>query len=188
MLIHLLSGEEQNVFFDIAEILSISDKPLLWNGKQKEITLNTKLEDLSILRGEKETALLKQWRSQSDVKFHHPFMVRNSYRKEQDLLEILKNCPLEKIESPETRAKAASSVLRSILKEKSTKKPTSQKIILFQLILLALADGNITGVEFQFINEYKIHYQLDDYIFNDLLERAETTNRETQKTIALILE
>lgn len=56
MLIHLLSGEEQNVFFDIAEILSISDKPLLWNGKQKEITLNTKLEDLSILRGEKETA------------------------------------------------------------------------------------------------------------------------------------
>lgn len=83
---------------------------------------------------------------------------------------------------------AATSVLRKLLKDRAAKVPTTPKVILFELLLVALRDGHISSIEFALLKEYQIHHQLDEYIFNDLLDRAKVLNQEVSKTIAIILE
>ncbi|HCL3953840.1 TPA: hypothetical protein N2C02_004198, partial [Pseudomonas aeruginosa] len=61
-------------------------------------------------------------------------------------------------------------------------------VILYELLLVALRDGHISNVEWALLKEYQRHHQLEDFIFDDLLERAETLNQEISKTISIILE
>ena len=105
------------------------------------------------------------------------------------LLEKIKNVPLHQIEEPTTRVTAISEVLRTLLeKHKTSGIPSVIKLMQFELMLLALADGSISTIEYHVLNAFKHHHKLDDFTFGDLLERAESTHREAQKTIALILE
>lgn len=60
--------------------------------------------------------------------------------------------------------------------------------MLFELMLFVLGDGEISVIQWNLLDEFGHHYQIDDYIVQDLLERAEVTHQEAQKTIAIILE
>lgn len=185
MLIYLLSDQEKKDFFYIAALLSIADKPLLWDGKAKqEVTFNTNKVQLSIRSGEKESALLQQWLQSSGnvIEFGFQKIVQ------LDLLNKLKNCPIETMDSPETRFRVISTILRTFFQDRKNNRLSGSKIVLFQLILLALADGNISNIEYQFLNEFKINCCIEDDIFKELFVCAENMHKELQKTIEIIFE
>lgn len=211
MLTKLLSSDDLKRFLLFAELLSISDKTLLWDGKNpKEITSINGAEKISITKGEAESKLLSDWRE--SAKDAPPKNVM-----EHVLLHILKDIPLyDCITKPEVvQWNAISSALRFLLNdcvqyqqqpdetglkiqitnEKNPKNvadgaqnPYALRIMVYELMLMALADGQISPIEFQFLEEFKRYHKVDDYAFDEIRERAENMYRETQKTIALVLE
>jgi len=208
MLMKLLSNKDKKHLLELAKLLAVSDKPLLWDGKSSdELTSRSNLDALSIQEGEVERELIADMememevfagvnrsglygsRSFSDAVYS---MFSDDHGRLTDvrgrLIEVLKTYPISKVEEPESRVKAATTVLRELLKEKTVEVPIVPKVILFELLLVALRDGNISGIEWALLKEYQLHHQLDDFIFDDLLERAEALNQEVSKTIAIILE
>lgn len=107
---------------------------------------------------------------------------------ENKLLEKVKTFPLQKIEETTTRLQASLAVLKELLADKKTELPSTPKLMLFELMQIAIIDGNISGIKWQLLNEFRQHYQLEDYVFDELLERAEVTSREKYKTITIIFE
>lgn len=73
-------------------------------------------------------------------------------------------------------------------KERSKSRPEDPKIMLFEMFLVALRDGVISSIEQELLKAFQRHYQLEDFMFDELLERAEALNTEISKTIALVLE
>ena len=104
------------------------------------------------------------------------------------LIEALKKYPFTKMENPGNRVGAATTVLREMLEQKKYDIPSTPKIILYELFLVALRDGHISGVEWALLKEFQRHHKIEEFIFDDLLERAETLNQEMTKTISIILE
>lgn len=196
MLLKLLSESDQKHLLDLAKLLALADKPLLWDGKTSdEFTSNTDLNALSIQEGEKERELiaeLEQSIGMPSSTFGMMPSMMTGFRMSTDvgarLVEALKKYPITKAEKPETRVQAATSILKEILKGKKFEVPSAPKVILFELLLVALRDGHITSIEWALLKEFQLHHQLEDFIFEDLLERAETLNQEVSKTISIILE
>lgn len=184
MLIKLLSESDKKHLIELAKLLAISDKPLLWNGKRRdeitadEIDFNT----LSIQEGEQERELIADL--EQSVVSHSSWYSTASL----SLIEKLKTFHRLKVESPETRVQAATAVLKELLKGKKSELLSTPKVILFELLLVALRDGHISSIEWALLKEFQRHHQLEDFIFDDLLERAETLNQEVSKTISIILE
>jgi hypothetical protein len=54
--------------------------------------------------------------------------------------------------------------------------------------LVALRDGQISSIEWMLLKEIQLYFKIPDFIFKDLLDRAEALNNEMSKTLALILE
>ncbi|MEI7267190.1 hypothetical protein [Pectobacterium versatile] len=188
MLIKLLPDSEKTLLLDLATLLALSDKPLLWDGKTKdELRTDYDLNTLSIQHGALEKELLSEL-EQSVKTFELPIMGASTALIESKLTEKLKNFTLLKIDAVETRVQAANAVLNTLLKDKQSDDPSIPKIILLQLILIALRDGHISNIEWLLLKEIQLHYQLQDFIFKDLLERAEALNSEISKTLALVLE
>lgn len=191
MLIKLLSDEDKKHLLELAKLLAVSDKPLLWDGKPSdELTSSTNLDALSIQEGEQERELIADLEASAGVNQSglYASAFSSSSGVQERLIEVLKTYPITKVEKPELRVEAATTVLRELLKENTFELPTAPKVILFELLLVALRDGHISGVEWALLKEYQLHHQLDDFIFDDLLERAEALNQEVSKTIAIILE
>lgn len=195
MLIKLLSDEDKKHLLELAKLLAVSDKPLLWDGKPSdELTSSTNLDALSIQEGEQERELIADLEvsagcNQSGLyAFAFASAFSSSSGVHERLIEVLKTYPITKVEKPESRVEAATTVLRELLKENTFELPTAPKVILFELLLVALRDGHISSIEWALLKEYQLHHQLDDFIFDDLLERAEALNQEVSKTIAIILE
>lgn len=195
MLIKLLSDEDKKHLLELAKLLALSDKPLLWDGKtSEEFTASTNLSALSIQEGEQERELIADLEASAGVNqsgllafgFASAFYSSSDVR--ERLIEVLKTYPIPKVEKPESRVQAATTVLRELLEDKTFELPTAPKVILFELLLVALRDGQISSIEWALLKEYQAHHQLDDFIFDDLLERAEALNQEVSKTIAIILE
>lgn len=91
----------------------------------------------------------------------------------------------------ENRIKAAKEVFKEIIEEEyeeNSERPETSKVMLFELFLVAIRDGSISNTEMELLRAFQQHYQLEDFIFDDLLERAEALNNEISKTIAIILE
>lgn len=206
MLLKLLSKTDQKHLLDLAKLLALADKPLLWDGKRSdEFTSNTDLNALSIQEGEKERELIAEleqsigtpsssiFGSSSSISLFgrsSPSMVMFGTPDDMGarLVKALKEFPIPKAEKPETRVQAATTILKELLEDKKFELPTAPKVILFELLLVALRDGTITSVEWALLKEFQFHHQLEDFIFDDLLERAETLNQELSKTISIILE
>jgi hypothetical protein len=207
MLIKLLSSAEKHHLVALAKLMALADKPLLWDGQTPdEFTVNTNLNNLSIQKGESEVEIIRELeRSAGDPPtisatvsssmFTSMFSsssgtstVPSSVDVESRLIDVLKSFPLIKIKRPEGRVQAAIVVLKELLKDKKFELPATPKVVLFELLLIALRDGNISNIEWALLKEFQQHHQLDDFIFDDLLERAETLNREVNKTISIILE
>ena len=197
MLTKLLSDADKKHLLEISKLLALADKPLLWDGKTSdEFTSSTDLSALSIQEGEKERELIAELEQSiegpSSSLRSMPGRSIPGFWKPVDvgtrLIEALKKYPIPKAEKPETRVQAATTVLKELLKGKKFELPTAPKVILFELLLVALRDGTITSVEWALLKEFQLHHQLEDFIFDDLLERAETLNQEVSKTISIILE
>lgn len=191
MLIKLLSEADRPHLIDLARLLALCDKPLLWDGKTPEhFTADTNLQALTIKEGELEQALIADM--ESNVPRHSEFLGRFPFgamlEVRERLVDELKAFPIPQALKPETRVQAARTVLRELLKTKSFDSPSACKVVLFELMLVALRDGNISGIEWSLLKEYQAHHQLEDFIFNDLLARAEVLTVEIGKTISLILE
>lgn len=192
MLIKLLSDTDKRHLLDLAKLLSIADKPLLWDGKSAdELTSGTNLDALTIQEGEQECELIAELEksvggSSAQLAFGNVFGRARDVKAR--LIEALKTYPVPKAEKPETRVQAATSVLKEVLKCKTFELPTAPKVILFELLLVSLRDGHISSIEWALLKEFQQHHRLEDFIFDDLLERAETLNQEVSKTISIILE
>lgn len=207
MLIKLLSDSDKLHLIELAKLLALSDNPLLWDGKTvDEFTSDTDLSALTIQESELEreliaeleqsvgprSAILERERSDNVADgllsinsfFSAWFPVDVGAR----LVNVLKTFPIPKAANAETRIQAATTVLKELLSGKTFELPTAPKVILFELLLVALRDGNISNIEWTLLKEFQLHHQLDDFIFDDLLERAETLNQEVSKTISIILE
>ncbi|WP_282396621.1 hypothetical protein [Pseudomonas sp. PS01298] len=192
MLIKLLSDADKHHLLDLARLLSIADKPLLWDGKSAEaLTSGTNLDALTIQEGEQECELIadleKSVGKRSDLTDFMAFF-GDSISVKSRLIDVLKTYPVTKAGNPETRVQAATTVLKEILKGKSFELPSAPKVILFELLLVSLRDGHISSIEWALLKEFQQHHRLEDFIFDDLLERAETLNQEVSKTISIILE
>jgi hypothetical protein len=197
MLIKLLSKVDQKHLLELAKLLAVSDKPLLWDGKTSdEVTASTDLSALSIQEGAQELELIADLERSAGLApsddFFGAAMSKSAFFGSVDvrerLIKALKAYPIMQVEKPEIRVQAATTVLKELLKDKQFELPTAPKVILFELLLVALRDGHISSIELALLKEYQLHHQLDDFIFDDLLERAEALNQEVSRTIAIILE
>lgn len=197
MLIKLLPQADRDLLLKLAKLLSISDNPLLWGGKKyEEITSDTDLNDISIQANEQENELLSDLEHSAGFGTPRNTPAHNAIRSfmrtlspiEKQLIDRLKAFPINAMELPENRAQAAKDVIRDLLSGNSTERPEVPKIMLFELILVAIRDGSISNIEQELLKEFQLHYQLENFIFDDLLERAEALNNEVSKTIAIVLE
>lgn len=193
MLVKLLSATDKKHLLELLELLALADKPLLWEGKTKnEITSETDLGKLSIQKGKQETALIAELESEGKQSFEHFSglfaSAFGSSSVEARLLDKIKTFPVQKVEEPATRVQAATMILREMLEGKKFEFPSVSKLMLFELILMALSGGSISSIEWALLKEFQHHHQLEDFIFDDILERAETMNKEVSKTISIILE
>lgn len=202
MFLHILTKDQQDTFLKIAHLVSISDNTLLWDGKtEDELTGETNLDNISLQESEHEKAMLENFThecektaSSTDTSrvFSDALLGRSSPESKirSNLLGKLKPLPLRKQNVPEERIKAASAVLFDLIGEveNTTTIPAAPKIMLYELLLLALADGEISNVEGALLKEFSILYKVEDFIYDELLEHAKAMNREASKTLALILE
>lgn len=196
MLLKLLSSQDKSDFLAIAELLSLCDKPLLWDGKKiEDITPQTNLDNVSIQKSKKQPIQIPKLKSDYNgfggfaEAFGDIFEdVFGNSRIESRLLEKIKTIPLQKTQEPAVRLEVSAKILRELLAGKKTELPSIPKLMLFELMQAALTDGNISSIKFQLLNEFKLHYKLEDYVFDELLERAEVTIREKNKTITIIFE
>lgn len=215
MLFKMLSKAEKQHVLDLADLMIMADKPLLWGGKTSdELTSDTNLDEFTIEESEQDRELMAELENSAGVerkgrlssvstsvmKFHQQRKARYSGGDTETnkdrlhthimdrLTKVLKTFPLIKMEKPETRIQAATTVLAELLEDKNYERLTTPRIILFELLLIALRDGHISNTESALIKEFQRYYQLEDFIYDDLLERAEVLNQELSKTIAIILE
>ncbi len=187
MLLKLLSDQDKREFLEVAELLVLSDKPLLWDGKlTEEITPQTNISNISIKQSAQDESLIAE--AKAECQRDSPEFPFASGRMEARIVERLRTFPLQKIEEPGTRSAAVSAILREILKGKKSEIPSVPKLMLFELMLLALAGGKISSVEWKLLNDFKHHYHVEDYLFEDLLKRAEVIHQEINKTLSIILE
>ncbi len=192
MFINMLPEEKKVLLVELARLLALSDKLLLWDGKAKdELTSDSNLNNLSIQKNAPETELLEEMAQYAPARSYPlPGILEAEWDQdtEKRLIEKLKGFPLSKIDEPESRIQAATSVLKTLLEGQKTEDLATPKIILFQLFLVALRDGQISNIEWMLLKEIQLYYKLPDFIFKDLLDRAESLNSEMSKTLALILE
>lgn len=218
MLLKQLSTDDKRDFLCIAELLSIADKPVSLLGKDVLVasTLGDALlrETMapmfsvfmkktparktpawtisSIQRNERESMAMAELVSvcekDTGVIQDGESGQMNHKDIESALVKRIGRLPIEKIEVPAARATVALDVLRELLKGRKAPVPSVPKVMLFELMLFVLVKGSISSIEWQLLNEFRHHHQLESHIFNDLLERAEFTHREAQKTLAIILE
>ena len=191
MLIKLLPKDDKEHMLELASLMAISDKPILWDDKiYDEITSETNLELISIKVSDEERELITELENSAGISNHFMFGSSGNVMTSitNQLIEVLKKYSFTKMEKPSTRVAAATSLLLELLKQKKYGSPFTAKIILYELFLVALRDGNISGVEWALLKEFQRYQQLEDFIFNDLLERAEALNQEISETISIILE
>lgn len=185
MLFKYLSHQDKAYFLHIAQLLSLVDKPLLRDGSERKARTSGTGAIIGVQRGEPEAELLQEWSCDGDLS---DWSVN---RIEEHWLAKIREAPSELVDDAVTRATVAHETLHVLLDERKYKPsstPSVSKLMMFELMRLALADGSISSIEYHFLSKFKHLSQLDDDIFRDLLERAQSTHSEAQKTLALILE
>lgn len=199
MLLKELSDEDARVFLCVAELLSVIDKPILWNGKPRNEIAAKDIGSakISLKRSEQQIAAMKELVLTVSVKEEEAFsgiyfgvLESESARSrvEGQLIQRLESLPLDSIDDTVVRVNIARELLNLELRDKKAITPFVPKLMLFELMLFVLGDGEISVIQWNLLDEFGHHYQIDDYIVQDLLERAEVTHQEAQKTIAIILE
>ncbi|MFS8150126.1 hypothetical protein [Vreelandella titanicae] len=194
MLIKMLPKKHIEHMLNLASLMTISDKPILWDDKTyNEITAETNLKLISLKVGDEERELISDLERSNLTRnqliiAEAPFSLDRITHISNQLTEVLQKYPFAKMENPGTRVGAATTVLQALLEQTKYDSPSTPKIILYELFLVALHNGHISGVEWALLKEFQRYHKLEDFIFDDLLERAETLSQEISKTISIILE
>ena len=199
MLLKQLSDEDARVFLCVAELLSLADKPILWNGKPRSEIAAKDIGSakISLKRSEKQVAAMKELVLAVYVKdadaYGGAYLDASDgesarLKIESQLITRIEALSLDSIDDPVCRMNIARELLVATLRDKKAATPFVPKLMLFELMLIVLGDGGISVIQWNLLDEFSRHYQVDDYIVQDLLERAEVTHQEAQKTVAIILE
>ncbi len=205
MLLKQLSDNDKRIFLRLAELVSLCDRPMLWNGKLREVATTADFKadaislewDMQVFEAMKELAsVLIGDADFKTVDMPKPVADRSAAAwfglhqtsVSEELIRRLEAKPLTAGGDSAVRVTVATDILREILKDHKAATPSLPKLMLFELFLLSLASGSISSVQWQVLSEFKHHHQLEDYIVDDLLARAQSTHLEAQKTLAIILE
>lgn len=194
MFLHMLSTDQQTTFLKLAKLLCISDDGLLWDGKtEAEITGETDINKITLQESEHEIALLESFVkecSRDDKMFGNLITMSRAIEVQKEFIDNLKPLPIARQNVPEERIKAASTVMANIIGKIVTESmsPCVPKIMLYELMLLALADGSYSGVESVLLKNLSFVLKVEEFIYDDLLDRAKAMNVEAGKTLSLILE
>lgn len=192
MLMKLLSSPHQSLLIDFSELLALSDNPLLWDGKAAdEITSDTDLNELSIQQNDLERELIDEMKRSSDSDYNLTASIGYSSDRsiaKSKLIKTLKTYPITKAELPETRIESAIKVFKELIEGDSFEEICVPKIMLYELFLVALQDGHISEVEMAFLKAFQNYFEIEDFMFDDILERAEALTKEMSTTISLVLE
>lgn len=200
MFLQMLSDKDQECFLEVATLICLSDNPLHWDGKSlEELTGNVDPDSAGFTECDFEEAVLNGFRREcgKETIDRLPLPMQKHIKKHQDksqvevdLLNKIREIPLFRINSEEERIKAAAEALSDILDRNEFKKsaPSASKVMLYELMLLALADGGMSTIEEALLKNLSAHCAIDDCTFEDLQERASSMNHEAAKTLSLILE
>ena len=194
MFLHLLNEDQKSHFLKIASLICISDAQLLWGEKNEmEITSETDLSDITITLSKEKQRILADFFREADkvsvTDFMNEWQQPREYRDVlEKFLDHLRRLPLVVQNSIPHRQVISSSVLADICEYQENPTVTDGKIMLFELLLLCQTGGEISATEKTIKEEFINHHEIDDFIVDDLTERAESINRETIRTLALILE
>lgn len=193
MLIKLLPLDERRLLLELCKLLALSDNPILWGGKTyDELTSDSDFKELSIQVDELENEMIAELEASlgDEIPFVSLMSCFSGNRTEvqRKLIEKLQTYPISKVERVESRTEAASMVLSELLADYATERPEIPKIMLYELILVAFKDGTISDVEMSFLKTFQKYFQLEDFMFDELMERAIALNNELSKTLAIVLE
>ncbi len=202
MFLHLLSENNKNLFLEIAYLVSISDNPLLWDGRvEAELTGDADLQNIAVKEVEQEKVVLIQFARECGKSIDDGSGLISAFRRayvfsEQcekvwiALKERLRPLPLRKQSDRGERINASCAVLEKFYSEKNGAEflPAEPKVMLYELFMLALADGEISSVEDALLRKFADLFQIEEFLYDDLLESAQGMNREVVKTVSMILE
>ncbi|MGE8220442.1 MAG: hypothetical protein ACN6OU_11895 [Stenotrophomonas acidaminiphila] len=198
MFLHMLSDRDKEEFLKVATLLSLSDNELHWDGKTlDELTGNVSLDSAAFREMDAEKNILNSFMLECGKDTSRTWVHVGIGRTkdflftevEKDLLKRLTVLPLKKMNDPDERIKAAAAVLQDVFDHmEACVSPASPKAMLYELMLLALADGEISFVEDALLKQFSTFHKLDELTYDDLLDRAKSMNVEANKTLSLILE
>jgi hypothetical protein len=195
MLLKQLSKKDRHIFLCTAQLLTLADQPLLWDGEPRSrTTTNTRFTNITIARNSARQAAINELFSALDSTERLTIMVDRAIKGPQageisaKLISEFRLLSAKDENDAALRLKVANQLMEQVMKTDREALPSVPKLMLFELMLLALTDGAISSVQWQLLVEFRHHYGLEDYIFADLLTRAQCTHIETQKTLAIILE
>lgn len=195
MYLHLLTEDEQSQLKALAAVLSFSDNEILWDGRrQDELTGETDLKKVAFVHVEQELLLLKAMEREAgglrigancdyDLQSfeHHIGHVASS------LLTGLRSLPISKQNSESERIRVSREAV-DYLTHKIEIGSASLRVMVLELMLLALADGEMSFIEGELIRGFAEANGLDGDSIDELLKHAENINREAAKTISIIFE
>jgi len=205
----MLSDVEKLHFLELADLLLLADKRILWGGKTiDQLTVDSDLEQLALEENEQDRELLTELEQTAGIKTGGGLgatssvvkfmasrknsldsgLVRSRTKVPYRLVEVLKTYPFIKLKTEKCRIQAAVTVLAELLEATRYTTLSTSKIILFELLLVALRDGRITDAETAILKEFQTRCGLEDFLYEDLLERAEALNSEMSKTLSIVLE
>ncbi|MBN3723135.1 hypothetical protein [Burkholderia sp. Ac-20379] len=199
MLLKQLSDEDTQVFLCVAELLSLADKPILWDGKQRNEIAAKDIGSakITLKRSEQQIKAMKELMaatSATDDVASGTFWsllamgLLPCSQIEGRLIKRLESLSIDSIDDEIVRVGIVREILSLELRGKKAVSPFVPKLMLFELMLFVIGDGGISGIQWNLLDEFSHHYQIENYIVQDLLERAEVTHQEAQKTLAIILE
>lgn len=212
MFLHPLNKEDKIKFLAVAKLICLSDNPVLVDGKSAdEITGQSDLSKVAFRNAETEEKLMMGYvfecgfdaellaqifSTSGAIRTGMGGPLSQSMGSPSRVIALVQNKILSEIQSlplvrqnlPEERIRIAAAVLAELLKDAKESLPAVPKIMLFELMQLCLADGIVSNVEQQLLKEFARLHEIEDFIFDDLLERAKGINRATIQAASVIFE
>ena len=204
MFLHLINLTDRYKFFGVARLVCLVDGTLLWDGKREsELTGNDDLSKVSFKKSEALEVLMKDYareiegnegsvkatiRILKDGQSVAGLLADVPAALENAVLEQIKKLPIFKQNILEERVSIVHKLLRTFIEKDNAALPSVPKIMLFELILLALADGTISNEKLQLLREFGKIHGFDDLDFHDLFVCASNMSLVAQKAVSVIFE
>lgn len=199
MFLKKLTDEEKYEFMKHATLLAFSEAPALWGGKRLD-ELTSKDRHLSLdvsMRGAVFESLFKLKAEclpdeSTDI---YDFFEDVSFV-DYDIKRAVEELPMHKADDSESRLIISEALQEAIFNgdeddeedEGLFASPSSAKLAVFELILLASSEGDISEVKMSLISNFAKKYSVEEFVVDDLLSQAREINSQVSRALSLILE